>query len=409
LAQSQQDPGAKVIKRASMPGDEYVQVSTDEALQANPLSTALFDEAPDLEHLALESSDIESGRASGIRRRWPAHQLVIFLFVCVLVALASRFGGGTVASEGWRNGAVFEELDQANDFCAFEVEGGCMEQGHPDNDCCALPGDGSCEAGYSFSQGSVCFKAFGAVATCCRKEADAPAARPAGPAPTPQPSPKPQSLDDGTFCWLVTMSSGGEADLVIAHFKEHRSIFTCSEWSVFTDTANLACVPVTNIGSVQSKLAPWGSWYNSEVFLRAWDTVVKEQKYARHAWTTKVDADTVFLPSRLLWHVHGIRASDPWYLKNGDMLLGAIEVFSNGAVRTFAERGRSTCVNGIETSGEDGFIDHCMNLLKVSVKIDGSLLKSTRDVQACSDHSSVAFHPFKDLGGFAACQSIAAR
>jgi len=205
------------------------------------------------------------------------------------------------------------------------------------------------------------------------------------------------------------MSSGGEPALVRDHFAKQTNIFSCGAWSVFTDTDDLAPVPVTNIGSLKSKMCYWGSWCNTRVFLRAWDAVFKEGKYSRKAWTLKVDADSVFLPDRLQWHVKDISAADPWYLKNGNMLLGAMEVFSNAAVRTLAEKRHVVCIYGIDSSGEDGFIDNCMQKLKVSMKMDWNLLRSTRNPQECGDGSAVAFHPFKDVGSFIACQGVMTR
>jgi len=43
-------------------------------------------------------------------------------------------------------------------------------------------------------------------------------------------------MDEGTFCWLVTMSSGGEAALVRHHIAQNVSLFACSSSSVYSDT-----------------------------------------------------------------------------------------------------------------------------------------------------------------------------
>jgi len=46
------------------------------------------------------------------------------------------------------------------------IESKCMENHGFDTDCCAAPGDGSCDDGYHFSTGDNCFSIL-AVKTCC--------------------------------------------------------------------------------------------------------------------------------------------------------------------------------------------------------------------------------------------------
>eukprot|EP00446_Apocalathium_sp_SHHI-4_P021112 CAMPEP_0177268548 /NCGR_PEP_ID=MMETSP0367-20130122/63871_1 /TAXON_ID=447022 ORGANISM="Scrippsiella hangoei-like, Strain SHHI-4" /NCGR_SAMPLE_ID=MMETSP0367 /ASSEMBLY_ACC=CAM_ASM_000362 /LENGTH=599 /DNA_ID=CAMNT_0018724181 /DNA_START=44 /DNA_END=1844 /DNA_ORIENTATION=+ len=53
--------------------------------------------------------------------------------------------------------------------CAFLEEHKCQESGKLDADCCALAGAGSCETGYQYEVGGVCFRQYGALTTCCRK------------------------------------------------------------------------------------------------------------------------------------------------------------------------------------------------------------------------------------------------
>ena len=42
----------------------------------------------------------------------------------------------------------------------------CLENGHVDSDCCAMPGTGSCAEGYAYTAGSECHW-IGAVTSCC--------------------------------------------------------------------------------------------------------------------------------------------------------------------------------------------------------------------------------------------------
>jgi len=218
-----------------------------------------------------------------------------------------------------------------------------------------------------------------------------------------------QTHPSGMLCWLVTMSEGVELELVKDHYGHKRSVFACDDYVVFSDTTDLSPIVATDIGALRSKRAPWGGWYNTLVFLHAWGSLAKEGKFANFQWVVKVDADSVFFPDRLWAHLHDAAWSKPVYLKGGKMLLGAIEVFSNAAVHAFAKRGARVCTEDIEVSGEDGFINSCMGQLDVHASIDHSLLKSTTNVQDCTDGRFVAFHPFVSIQSFDACFSLAAQ
>lgn len=206
------------------------------------------------------------------------------------------------------------------------------------------------------------------------------------------------------FGWCVSMTNGGEADLTRDHYAKKQSIFACESWSVFADGA-LDPIPVTQLGGFNSKWAPWGSFYNTQVFLRAWDALFKEGKWKSQGWTVKVDPDTVWFPHKLKWHLKGTHSLDKFLWRNtGKMMLGPIEVFSVATVKDMSERMRETCKWGIDVSGEDGWIDACMGTLGITKKYDGQLLQSTGGNPGfCGNHYIVAFHPFKNTGSYAAC------
>mmetsp|Transcript_140444 Transcript_140444/g.447730 ORF Transcript_140444/g.447730 Transcript_140444/m.447730 type:complete len:350 (+) Transcript_140444:392-1441(+) len=217
-----------------------------------------------------------------------------------------------------------------------------------------------------------------------------------------------QATMTGLYCWAVSWSTNYEAIMTKDHFSRKESLFACDAYSVFTDdTAALQPVPSTSIGPLQSKMAPWGSWYNTRVFLNAWEAVIKQGLYKTHAWTVKVDIDAVFFPDRLVQHLtaQGLQGSDAVFVKNEDVMLGPIEVFSGKAMSIFAQSGQTVCSAYIDTSGEDGFFNDCMLKLGVVAHIDGQLLRSGGIPDYCLDHSFVCYHPFKDNGGFNSCMS----
>mmetsp|Transcript_102343 Transcript_102343/g.325176 ORF Transcript_102343/g.325176 Transcript_102343/m.325176 type:complete len:553 (-) Transcript_102343:321-1979(-) len=221
--------------------------------------------------------------------------------------------------------------------------------------------------------------------------------------------PPPEATDNDAYCWLVTQSSGEEADLVRAHYIQARSVFSCRGWSVFTDRDDLAPVSaVTNIGPVRAREGPWGSRSNTGVFLRAWSAVVAGGRYRGHPWTLKVDADSVFFPGRLGAHVGGLNPDDPWFLKDDGMLYAPIEVFSRAAVGLYAANGRQKCTDaGVTALEEDSFFDYCMHTLGVTPKADEHLLMSCGDPDRCRERPFLAFHPFKTPALYDDCVSAA--
>mmetsp|Transcript_82541 Transcript_82541/g.181420 ORF Transcript_82541/g.181420 Transcript_82541/m.181420 type:complete len:299 (+) Transcript_82541:56-952(+) len=208
------------------------------------------------------------------------------------------------------------------------------------------------------------------------------------------------------LCWLVTRSYGNELALVKAHYKNHRSIFACDDHIVFSDKEDLSPIKAENIGPMESKRAPWGGWYNTEVFLTAWDRLARSGHFAAHSWIVKVDADSVFFPDRLPAHLMGLNPAAPLYVKDGQTMLGAIEVYSNAAVQVFADQRVAVCNKDIQVSGEDGFINKCMETLGVKASVDNSLLKSTTNIPDCADHQYVVFHPFVDEASVDECYKL---
>ncbi|CAK9087936.1 Hypothetical protein SCF082_LOCUS41551 [Durusdinium trenchii] len=89
-----------------------------------------------------------------------------------------------------------------------------------------------------------------------------------------------------------------------------------------------------SIGAFNSKRAPWNSWYNVPVFLRAWKQVVDEdQRFQQYDWTVKVDADTFFCHDRLRQRLVNTNSSEAYIWLNYDAFrqqaTGGLSLFSN--------------------------------------------------------------------------------
>lgn len=149
---------------------------------------------------------------------------------------------------------------------------------------------------------------------------------------------------------------------------------------------------------------------NTLNFIQAWDAVIQDGRYRDRGWTVKVDADAVFFPQRLKLHlqqmykgVHPGRA----FVKNCPKMfgfMGPLEIFSSEAV-TFYGAKQDSCRDGIRNfTGEDGFINYCMEALNTSHAEDFALLiDNFCGFGQCANRWVVAFHPYKDPTAWFRC------
>jgi len=298
--------------------------------------------------------------------------------VAAVLLLVARPPGQAEVSQAVSLRAEQVQEDEVAACDGAHAQAGCLENGEDDAECCALAGEAGCKGGALAAYGSTC-NPNGAVATCCPKAPSTP----------------------NLFCWMVVDGTSYEADVTRESWGQGRGIFACNTWSVMADGA-LDPLPVKNIGTLNSKMAPWGSYYNAEVFVRAWEAVIKDGQYLTADWVVKADPDTVWVPERLRKQLCGEDPTQRVIVRNaGKEYLGPLEVFSVAAAKDFASRHRGVCMYGVDVSGEDGWIEACMARLGVTSKTEEKLLKSDKSTRACSDKSFVAYHPFKriDLQG----------
>jgi len=154
------------------------------------------------------------------------------------------------------------------------------------------------------------------------------------------------------------------------------------------------------------------SWLNTQVFLRAWEKILKDGRFRRHEWVVKVDPDCVFFPSRLAERLqahHIYTGGLNLYLGNCGIadgkMYGSMEVFSRGAVEVYGSEG-AHCRKELNWKGwgEDLFMESCMNQLGVRHVNAFDMIGDERCRPAsCSDPAKVAFHAFKDVPGYFSC------
>jgi len=209
------------------------------------------------------------------------------------------------------------------------------------------------------------------------------------------------------FCFTVLRVQGYEAGLLGFHKSKDAGIFACDDYMLLTADGT------TTVGGVKTVQFPGAPIVqsidntagNTELFVNAWKKVIEHGKWKQHAFTVKVDPDAVFFPERLRWHVASYLGQKIFVINchMGDMIYGALEVYSFAAIQEWAWHGK-TC-NAPNNYGEDKYMTQCMDHLGVARVHDESVLgdKLCHTFAGCSNGWNSAFHPFKDVGSWQAC------
>lgn len=188
------------------------------------------------------------------------------------------------------------------------------------------------------------------------------------------------SRPDSLLCFTLILPYGHELELLRWQHKQNTSIFSCEEWQVYSNEST-ALAPGINTSQVygtdlqcKQPLNHTDSPYhclNAQIFMEVWKKVIAQGRFVFHSWTVKVDADAVFLPTRLQLVLRHIKEpSRGLFLTSCESgLHGAIEVLSRRAVQAYSI-GWVRCVEGNESINqivrEDNFMEQCLSgVLKV--------------------------------------------
>jgi len=208
------------------------------------------------------------------------------------------------------------------------------------------------------------------------------------------------------YCVMVYLPNSTEEGLMWLAKKNGVSIFGC-------DTA-------ATYHSWQSQGAEWDTGevtlINTNVFINVMGQIKAEGEYLKHDWLVKVDPDCVFFADRLRQHLTDLRPPPytPIYIKNNDMdpglgnngFLGAVEIFSKGAIQAFMAN-IDECGQFLgEDSGEDGFFKGCMDALGVGFMLDPNVFNPDYDPAVCREGGRIAFHPIKHENEWQCCVDI---
>mmetsp|Transcript_40616 Transcript_40616/g.130702 ORF Transcript_40616/g.130702 Transcript_40616/m.130702 type:complete len:159 (-) Transcript_40616:57-533(-) len=143
--------------------------------------------------------------------------------------------------------------------------------------------------------------------------------------------------------------------------------------------------------------------------VNAWEAVIGLNIWRNHTFTLKVDPDAVMIPDRVRGHLYP-HVGESMYIVNcpvGDMMYGALEVFSYAAINEWWLRGHSC--GAPNNWGEDKYMTVCMDSLGVSRVQDTNIVADNLCLgnHNCMDGKAAAFHPFKDIGSWMSCYNRA--
>lgn len=211
-------------------------------------------------------------------------------------------------------------------------------------------------------------------------------------------------LTQGTklFCFCVVMWSAGpsmggaqgEGEVANGWKSQGLSIMQCDEHAFFDGW-------------------PTGSEHNIDSFTNAWNQVKESGRWKFNDWTVKVDADAVFFPERLRWHIQALRTpfGSRVYLRNTFFkfnFLGAIEVLTREAVATYFERSSQCDEHLTKEGGEDYYLLQCLEGIGVNYQSDYELLVDKYAAQNdCYSDWAVAFHFYKSVDTWMQCRDAA--
>ncbi|CAE8637540.1 unnamed protein product [Polarella glacialis] len=126
------------------------------------------------------------------------------------------------------------------------------------------------------------------------------------------------------FCFMVVQPPPSyELEVAKYLLREGLGIFACEAWRVYSDRlsqpialGSWAELPVETIpipgpeAYYSTELFKHRLLFNADVFYRAWEHILKDGIYQKHAFTVKVDPDSVFMPHRLKAQLHSFARQD---------------------------------------------------------------------------------------------------
>jgi hypothetical protein len=248
------------------------------------------------------------------------------------------------------------------------------------------------------------------------------------------------------YCFSTYMADTGKTKMTVdelgnlqLQYSRKLGIFQCDNWQVFSDgDAELAPgVPFVKVYDVDgdfhfAKRKETGSWINTGLHAAAWKAIGEAGIYKSADWVMKLDADAVFVPSRLVPILASKRVPKKGgYLENCKYVsygyFGNLEIFSLAAFKTLVANVDSCKASlpwkiGVKNGkfgpmGEDLFAQQCLDSVGVprieahDISTDGACeadrpegeKKNKKFVPDCSTASTPQMHPYMTPKAMGAC------
>jgi len=247
------------------------------------------------------------------------------------------------------------------------------------------------------------------------------------------------------YCFAVVMQDIGstkkmyDLELLQGAYAKGTGIFGCENWGVFSDKEGEVGpgAPLVKLEDADgdfhfAKREETGTWLNTGLHYQAWKAIGEAGVYKSASWVVKVDADAVFVPSRLVSYLSSkLVPATGIYLENCKNVkygwFGSLEIFSAVAFETLLGS-MASCKDTIDWQtgvdggkygpmGEDLFAQVCLDANGVSrgeafgTKLDGTCeadrpadeKKNKKWKPTCDGENFPAYHPLMKPEDYWAC------
>jgi hypothetical protein len=229
------------------------------------------------------------------------------------------------------------------------------------------------------------------------------------------------------YCFSLLQTTSYEPGLLKEQVALGAGIFGCDGYTLLSNGV-ISLGKVLNgteeVFTVKIETPPVGvsqdgTASNTLLFMKAWDEIIRQQRFRDYDWTLKVDPDAVLIADRMRDHMRPHNGENVYVVNcnkvpgspNFPMMFGAVEVFSNKAMDAYAA-GSGKCGKDFwpawEAWGEDYYMTHCLDHLGVGRIADFGVLGDNMCTGAnCQDGYVAAFHPFKQWPQWSECWNTA--
>jgi hypothetical protein len=232
--------------------------------------------------------------------------------------------------------------------------------------------------------------------------------------------------DPSLFCWSLAQQTGYEADVMRLQLSKGAGIFGCDGFAVASqDEWTIGQGPGGRVGEVKTirfqgvevGVSKDGTAGNAQLFMLAWNVILRRTTILKFDWAIKADPDAVVLVDRLRDHLRPVTGSSHFVRNCNEhpnnpeypMMYGSLEAISQGGLELYRDEA-DRCVAELawQDWGEDVFMAKCLDFLGADPIDDFSLSSDGVCLGVdCHDTEAAAFHPFKSADDWRDCWEAA--